>query len=348
MNNELGIVSFLEKAKHLPVIDVRSPGEFDYGHIPNAINVPLFNNEERAKVGTLYKQSGKERAIEEGYKIVNPKLEHFIKESKRVANSNEVLVHCWRGGMRSANFASHLNQNGIKSSVLEKGYKTYRNHVLDFFSTPVILLVLGGETGSGKTEILKHLSEAGEQVIDLEKLAHHKGSSFGALGETKQPTVEQFENNLFEEWRKLDFSKRIWVEDEAKSIGRVFLPNNLWEKMKTASIIRIKIPKEERVKKLVQDYGNFPIEDLEAAVVRIEKRLGGESFKNALEALKKNNLSKVAELTLYYYDKAYNYNHEKIKFENVHFVEAKTTEAKENSALLLNFANKKFNSLQKI
>lgn len=348
MNTLLEIVPFLEKARSLPVIDVRSPKEFSHGHIPGAVNIPLFSDEERAAVGTLYKQTGREQAIELGYKFVNPKLDLFVNESKKAARGNEVLVHCWRGGMRSASFAQLLNERGLRASTLVKGYKAYRNHVLDYFTRPVRLLVLGGETGSGKTEILKQLAQMGEQVIDLEKLANHKGSSFGALGEKEQPTVEQFENDLYTEWERLDHSRHVWVEDEAKSIGRVYLPNALWEKMKTAPIIRIRVPKEERVKKLVSDYGGFSRNDLEAAIRRIEKRLGNEAFNASLEALQQNNLALVAGLTLHYYDKAYNHNHEKRKFENVHFVDAKDCSARENAELVLSFVKNKIEKLQTV
>jgi len=348
MSTELDINSFLEKAKHLPVIDVRSPQEFEHGHIPTAVNIHLFNNEERARVGTLYKQTGRQAAIAEGFDIVGPKMKSFVTDAQKISVNNEVLVHCWRGGMRSTNFAWLLNTYGIKARTLEKGYKAYRNYVLEFFSKPIQLLVLGGETGSGKTEILKQLAQAGEQVVDLEKLAHHKGSSFGALGEEKQPTGEQFENNLFAEWENLDFSKPVWIEDEAKNIGKVFLPNALWQKMKAAPIIRIRVPKKERINKLVEGYGKFDKKDLQSAIVRIEKRLGGEALKKALDALESNNLAEVADITLYYYDKAYNHDHEKRSFVNVHFVEAQSTSAEKNAELILSFVKQKRELIQEI
>ena len=236
MQKELDILQFLTLAETIPVIDVRSPAEFEKGHIPGAFNIPLFNNEERAIVGTLYKQKGKNEAVLAGLDIVGPKMSSLVSEARKISVNNEVLVHCWRGGMRSGSFCWLLNTVGIKASTLKKGYKAYRNHVLQSFEKPFQIIILGGETGSGKTEILKYIREEGEQVIDLEGIAHHKGSSFGAIGQEPQPRPEQFENDLALQWNKLDPSKRIWLEDESKNIGRVFITDSLWN---TTNFIQI-------------------------------------------------------------------------------------------------------------
>jgi len=348
MSLTLDIGPFLEKARQYPVIDVRSPGEFAHGHIPGAHNIPLFSNEERARVGTLYKQKGRQEAIAEGLEIVGPKLRSLVDQARGLAVDNQALVHCWRGGMRSANFAWLLNTCGIKTSTLVKGYKAYRNHVLDAFRRPAQLLVLGGETGSGKTEILRHLAAMGEQVVDLERLARHKGSSFDAVGEKEQPGTEQFENDLFTEWDQLDLTRRVWVEDESKSIGRVYLPDGLWDKMKLAPIVRIRLPKKKRIERLVQEYGKFEKKDLEAALVRIERRLGGQAFKESLEALQRNDLAAVAGLTLHYYDKAYNHAHEKRKFEKVYFVDSDTAHAGANAERIRAFVNSKLETVEAV
>jgi len=180
-----------------PVIDVRSPGEFVRGHIPGAHSVPLFTDEERAVVGTLYKQQGRDAAVREGLRIVGPKLATIVDEARALAPDGRIGVHCWRGGERSGSVAWLLDKAGFTEVfTLKRGYKAFRQHVLEAFNMPHDLRVLGGYTGTGKTETLAHLRELGEQVIDLEGLAHHKGSSFGALGEEPQPTTEHFENLL--------------------------------------------------------------------------------------------------------------------------------------------------------
>ena len=256
----LTVSHFFEYYSHRPIIDVRSPGEFQKGHIPGAFNVPLFNNEERAIVGTTYKQKSREEAIEIGYAMVVPKMQGFLDKSREIAPSGEVTVHCWRGGMRSASFARHLSEAGFqKVSVIEGGYKAFRNFVLDFFTQTFHLKILGGYTGSGKTEILKHLHELGEQVVDLEGLANHRGSAFGAIDLPPQPSVEHFENMLFYELNQLDLNKNIWVEDESKNIGSVFIPPAFFKQMKSNITYFLNISREERAKHLKHTYGNLSI-----------------------------------------------------------------------------------------
>lgn len=290
----------------LPVIDVRSPGEFQKGHIPDAVNIPLFSNEERAHVGTVYKQESKEAAFEVGYTYVNPKLQDFITESLKVAANRRVIVHCWRGGMRSRAFAEHLDKNGFEDvRVVIGGYKAYRNFVLSELGKPVNLKVLGGYTGSGKTYILEELKKLGNQVIDLEGLAHHKGSAFGAIGQETQPSVEQFENNLHNELRKLNRNKTIWVEDESHSIGRVKIPMPFFQQMREAMLYFVDISKEERARFLVDEYAVLDQQLLEESILRISKRLGGLNTKVAVEDLKNKNFYNVALILLQYYDKTY-------------------------------------------
>ncbi|MBC7923971.1 MAG: tRNA 2-selenouridine(34) synthase MnmH [Ferruginibacter sp.] len=303
----LPVPDFLEQARVLPVIDVRSPGEFAQGHVPGAVNIPLFSDEERAKVGTRYKQVSKDSAIVLGLEIVGPKLADFAKRSRKVASNGAVLVHCWRGGMRSGSFAWLLTTTGLRVATLQKGYKAYRNEVLQRFNQPLPLLVLGGKTGSGKTDILKELAALGEQVLDLEGLAHHKGSSFGALGQPVQPTTEQFENGLHRAWSELDPGRRVWVEDESKTIGSVTLPPALWTQMRAAPVAFVDVPQSQRVGRLVKEYAHFEPASLKAATQRIEKRLGGLNFQRAMEALQAGEYARVAEITLDYYDRAYLY-----------------------------------------
>jgi tRNA 2-selenouridine synthase len=305
----LPISEFLSAAQTLPVIDVRSPAEFEKGHIPGAHNIPLFSNEERALVGTRYKQQGKDSAVLLGLEFVGPKMASFVKQAAALSKGRKLLVHCWRGGMRSSSFCWLLNTAGIEACTLRKGYKAYRHLVQKSFEAPLQMIVLGGETGSGKTDMLKQIAARGEQFIDLEGLAHHKGSSFGALGQAAQPSVEAFENLLAACIAKTDPARRVWVEDESRSIGRVFVPPAFWAQMKSAPLLRVEIPREERIKRLLSEYGSFSKEELAAAVTRIEKRLGGLSTKQCIDALEAGDLQTVASVTLDYYDKAYHHNH---------------------------------------
>jgi len=243
--------------------------------------------------------------------------------------------------MRSSGFAELLNKYGYTTHTLVRGYKAYRNYVLKSFEQKMDLLVLGGETGSGKTEILQLIHELGEQTIDLENIAHHKGSAFGSLGEQSQPTQEQFENNLAYEFSMLSFQKPIWVEDESRAIGKMQIPNPIWATMKTSPIIRVKVPKTERIERLMNDYGKFAKEELKQCILKIEKRLGPQHAKEALLELEQGNLRKVADITLAYYDKAYNYNHELRNFKDVFLMECENADANQNAKNVLAFVHKK-------
>jgi len=322
---------------HLPIIDVRSPGEFAKGHIPNAINIPLFTDDERANVGTTYVQTSQEAAIKLGYEYVTPKLQHFINEAFNVALNGEVIVHCWRGGMRSHAFAQHLVDNGFSDvKLIIGGYKAYRNYVLESLATAAKIKVLGGFTGSGKTHILAELKNLGNQVIDLEGLAHHKGSAFGGIGQAEQPTVEQFENNLYEEFRKLDLEKPIWVEDESYDIGKVKIPKPFFEQMQASQLYFIEIPQHERAKHLVTEYGICDKQKLADSIQRISQRLGGLSLKNAIAALDQDDFYEVAIITLHYYDKLYAKGMNNPKWKNVISIPLPTINHYDNAFIMHN------------
>lgn len=305
MTKPLSIEQFLEKSKTTPIIDVRSPGEFERGHIVGAVNIPLFENHERAEVGTRYKKVGKESAFLLGLDIVGTKLSGFVKKANKIAPEKEVLVHCWRGGMRSGSFATLLSSAGMKVSLLVGGYKSYRNFILDEFRKPLNIIVLGGKTGSGKTEILHELEKQGEQILDLEGLANHKGSAFGMLGQAPQPMTEHFENMLYEKLSKLDTSRRIWIEDESKNVGCCNIPDGLWQQMRVANVAFIDVKKEIRIERLMNEYAQFSFEELKKATDRIAKRLGGQQHKDALEALVQGDFSVGTDIALHYYDKTY-------------------------------------------
>jgi tRNA 2-selenouridine synthase len=301
----VSIDDFLKLRETLPLADVRSESEFDEGHIHGASNIPILNNEERIAVGTDYKQKGQAEAIKTGFRLVGPRFLEIINRAEQLAEGKELLVHCWRGGMRSANFCQILGMAKVKTHQLQGGYKSYRERALAAYQIPLRLRIIGGFTGSGKSEILRALADEGEQIIDLEKLASHKGSAFGGLMMPQQPTTEQFQNDLFEELMKLDLSKRVWVEDESIAIGKIFLPNAFWTQMSSAPVYCMEVEKSIRVERLVKEYGPADKGLFLEAMQNIVKKLGGQNFKEAKEKLFADDMTAVIDILLYYYDKAY-------------------------------------------
>lgn len=344
MFKEITIDQYLENGEKVPVIDVRSPKEFAVAHIPGAINIPLFDDNERAIVGITYKQEGQQAAIEKGLNLVGPKMAGFVTTAKKIltdSNTTQLYMHCWRGGMRSKSMATLFNFAGIQTTVLKGGYKAYRRKVQASFSQNLHLIVVGGRTGSAKTAILQSLQQSGEQIIDLEKLANHKGSAFGHLGEAAQPGTEHFENLLFETIQLLDHKKRIWIEDESHLIGTVFIPEPFWEQMRAATVMYCDFPVSERVNYLVNTYGNFDKDGVLDAVKRITKKLGGQHAKTALEAYEAGDLKKATETVLVYYDKTYDYGLSKRIISNIITVALDKIQPTSNAATLLSILNKK-------
>ncbi|MGQ1891158.1 tRNA 2-selenouridine(34) synthase MnmH [Thermophagus sp. OGC60D27] len=306
MAESLSPYQFLKAAEKYPVVDVRTPSEFVKGHIPGALNLPLFSDDERAVVGTLYKKQGRNAAVLKGLEFVGPKMAAMAKEAAGLAVENKLLVHCWRGGMRSASMAWLFETVGISCLILEGGYKAYRASFREMIlDEKWNFVVLGGPTGSGKTDVLKALEQFGEQVLDLEGLANHKGSAFGALGQDQQPTTEQFQNDIHEVLRKFDPHRPIWVEGESNSIGRVFIPDLLFDRLMKAPLIMFELNRERRLDRLVKEYGCFQNDLLAQSVLKIQKRLGGVRTQEALDALEIGDYRKVADITLQYYDKSY-------------------------------------------
>jgi len=301
----ISIYDFLNLRQHHPVVDVRSQGEFEEGHILGALNIPLLNDEERVVVGTTYKQQGQQQAIREGFRLVGPRLSDIIEETERIAQGKEVLVHCWRGGMRSNNFAQFVGMAGVKTQTVEGGYKAYRQVAVESFQRPLQIILLTGCTGSGKSEVLRELAAQGEQILDLEALAHHKGSAFGGLFMPAQPTTEQFQNNLFEEILKLDLSKRVWVEDESIAIGKIFLPKELWQTMSQSSLVQMNVAKDVRIQRLVDEYGPADRDEFLQIMIKVTKKLGGQHFNAAKEKLLQGDMTSTIDILLTYYDKAY-------------------------------------------
>lgn len=321
-------------------MDVRTPAEYAQGHIPGALNLPLFSNEERAVVGTIYKQENPEKALLQGLDFVGVKMTDFIEKANILAPQKAIIIHCWRGGKRSSSMAWLLDLAGFDVQVLKGGYKAYKRYIQDQMQHRVFnFSVLGGRTGSGKTLILKALKEAGEQVIDLEKLAHHKGSAFGWLGEAAQPSTEQFENDLFEQLSALNPKRRIWVENESRNIGGVYLPDPFWIQMKKSPVINIEIPFDERVQILVDEYAQYPKEQLLFSFYKIKKRLGGQNMKEVETALIENDFDKAAQIALKYYDKSYQFLLETNKAPVIHMLPFEAFDPEKNARSLIKFCN---------
>jgi len=303
-----------ENLSNYLIIDVRSPGEYAHAHIPTAFSLPLFTDEERAEIGTTYKQESREAAIKLGLPFFGTKMQNMIEQVEGWATIYEktngkkptILVHCWRGGMRSAAVAWLLDLYGFQTEQLTGGYKAYRNWVLAQFEKNYTMKVLGGFTGSGKTEILLQLQKSKIPVIDLEGLANHKGSAFGALGQNQQHTQEQFENNLSAALLNTSAANSyFWIEDESQRIGTNMLPTSFFKNLRNSICYFIDIPFDARLQFIVQAYGKFAVADLIAATLRIQKRLGGLETKTAVNFLVENNIEGAFSILLKYYDKVY-------------------------------------------
>jgi tRNA 2-selenouridine synthase len=333
------IDQFLELAKQHPVIDVRSPAEFKHAHIPGAYSIPLFTDEERKVVGTTYKQQSREAAIKIGLEYFGPKMKVVIENVESIVQSYNsrqkvtdselpttdyrlLLIYCWRGGMRSAAISWLLDLYGFKVYTLIGGYKNFRNYTLETFKIPFRFNILGGYTGSGKTELLNSLKLQGEKIIDLEAIASHKGSAFGNIGLPPQPTQEMFENLLALELRKSMGNSELsiknlsdslftihhsplWLEDESQRIGLVNLPGDLWKNMRNSPVYFLDIPFEERLQHLVEEYGCLDRQRMIDAIERIREKLGGLNAKTAIQLLNEGNTLESFRILLNYYDKHY-------------------------------------------
>ncbi|WP_018612009.1 tRNA 2-selenouridine(34) synthase MnmH [Segetibacter koreensis] len=314
---KITIQQFFELAGNYPVLDVRSPGEYEHAHIPGAYSLPLFSDEERKVVGTAYKQESKQKAIKKGLQYFGVKMVQMVDEAERIFESHKakkaseqsrekaVIIHCWRGGMRSAGAAWLLDLYGFKVYTIIGGYKSFRRWCAGQFNIQYPFKIIGGYTGSGKTETLKALALQGSAVIDLEALAHHKGSAFGHLGENTPPSQEMFENKLAIALSANASAGSIWLEDESQRIGSVSIPNNLYSYIQTRPVYFLEIPFEERLKYIVNTYGRFEKVKLAESITRITKRLGGLETKTALELLEAGNVSDCFKILLKYYDKYY-------------------------------------------
>jgi tRNA 2-selenouridine synthase len=337
---KIDITKFLELSVTIPVADVRSPSEFNFGHIPGAVNIPLFNDQERTAVGIKFKKEGRLPAITEGLKQTGPNLTSKLEQGLKIANYGKLLVHCWRGGMRSETMAWLFSLGDLEVGILDGGYKSYRHYILESLSEKRKTIVLGGMTGSSKSHVLRYLLVSGQQIIDLERLANHKGSAFGALGQLPQPTTEQFGNMLFDDWKKSNRKIPVWIEDESRNIGSVFMPDRFYLNMQESPTIVLVMDVRSRLPRLIEEYSAYPPESLKESLLKISKRLGGDKTKDAITAVEAGDFAKAIEIVLHYYDKAYLFGLKKKESKNTIYVTADSDDVETNALKVLEAAGR--------
>lgn len=299
------------------VIDVRSPGEFARESIPGAVNIPLFSDSERAQVGTMYKQEGQAAAQWLGMQIVSPKMDALMQAIRQRGEEQgePPTIFCWRGGMRSRAMATFATFSGLRVRRLQGGYRAYRQHVLETiepYELQVPVYLLHGMTGVGKTELLARLENKGVPVIDLERMAGHRGSVFGHIGKGKPANQKMFDARLFETLRKYKDAPFFVMEAESKRIGNAILPSFLMQAKEQAVHIQLTAPLEVRVQRIYDEYvtpyswrSDFA-EKVELAYTSIARRMPTEQAALLREALRaKDYRSAIASLLVYYYDPRY-------------------------------------------
>jgi tRNA 2-selenouridine synthase len=324
----------------IPLVDVRSPGEYNQGHIPGAVNIPLFDDAQRAEVGTVYKKEGNVKAVLRGIDLAAPEMSLKLRRAIGLSAGGRLMIYCWRGGMRSESMAWLFSTGGIDTLVLNGGYKAYRSHVMEELDRERRYIILGGLTGSGKTGILRHMKSLGNRVTDLEGLASHRGSAFGALGQAPQPSTEHFANLLTDDLAPARENETIWLEDESRNIGTVFMPDCFYARMQASPVIALMMSIETRMPRLLREYTQFPLEEIIASVMRISKRLGGDRTKEAVEALKQGDYRTAIRITLEYYDKTYHYGLSKRPHGQVIYINTESDDEAVNSALVAGAAEK--------
>ncbi len=297
------------------IIDVRSPTEFSDGSIPGALNVPLLTDMERSLVGTLYKQFGQQPAIEKGYELLEPKIAAFLEQFTHLPPDKKVAVFCARGGMRSQVITSFIRAQGYEGLQVAGGYKAFRNWNLNKLGQFTVNkpVILHGQTGVGKTLVLYQL----ENALDLEGLAQHRGSMFGAIG--KQPVSQKtFEATLLKKLESLDNSQPVFIEGESRKIGNITLPAKLFEQMKTGQSVLIEASVETRALRTVQEYvEKHPdsLRELRTNIQKLTKDLGNKNVQKLLTQFDEKDYQSCFEyILLNYYDRKYGFSMKGLEF----------------------------------
>ena len=296
------------------LVDIRSPSEYEEFHIPGAINIPIFEDEEKRLIGLVYRREGVEKAKELGYEIAWEKLQSLLERFRNLKRDyKNVVVYCWRGGLRSQELCRVLRSMGIEVLRLEGGYRAYREFILRDMERLLegkTFLVLTGKTGVGKTRLLRRLKEEGYPVIDLEALAQHRGAVFGRVGIKKRISQKMFDALLYEELKRIN-SDLLIVEDESRVIGNIHIPDSLWNKKEQGFFLEIETSLERRLKNIIEEYTAFEgwQEEVKSSIGKIRKYLGEEKYKNAISMLEEGRIEDLALfLMTEYYDKAYKLN----------------------------------------
>ena len=294
------------------VIDARSPAEHADDHLPGALNWPTLDDEQRRIVGTRYAQVSAFDARRLGAVMAARNIaDHLERELPARGREWKPLVYCWRGGQRSGALAHVLSQVGYEVHVLDGGYRDFRRHVvaaLEDAGRGLDLRMICGETGSGKSRLLQALREAGEQVLDLEALACHRGSVLGALPEVAQPSQKRFESALWQSLGTLDPARTVYVESESRTIGRLRLPEALLQRMRAAPCVRLQMPPAGRIDLLLQDYAHFAADTslLSARLDALREVRGHATIDRWQQDLSAGRLREVvAALLVEHYDPVY-------------------------------------------
>lgn len=300
----------MNRSKHQPVwIDVRTPSEYERAHVVGAHNLPLFTDEERAIVGTTYVHKSREAAIEQGLSLIGPRLHLLIREIRCIVGeptaAPPLMLYCARGGMRSHSVAWLLRLYGYDVSTYEGGFRAYKRKLLTLSMQIQRLIVIEGPTGSGKTELLYHLSDLGAQTIDLEGLCCHRGSAFGQLPNSTQPTSEMLACLLIHKLSGMNLSAPIYIESESQRIGHVQIPDVFFDVVRSAEVVTIHQPLEERARRIYDEYATLSVDFLIEAFRKITKRLGAEQTTQAIGLIRQGDLHTPIMIALRYYDSAY-------------------------------------------
>jgi tRNA 2-selenouridine synthase len=301
------------KLKNAVWFDVRSPGEYEQATVPGAFSLPIFDNEERKIIGTIYHQIGTEHAKDKGLEIVSTKLPELVRSFKQQAGDREVVVFCWRGGMRSESIVAVLRAMGLAAYQLNGGYKQYRRYVLNQISSLDVdgrFVVIHGPTGSGKTKLLYELKKINVPMIDLEGLANHRGSVFGDMFLGHQPTQKMFESKLFNLLQKYEHEKWIVLENESKKIGRIWLQDSFYSAMTSGKHIYLSVSLETRIKRILKEYyrsgETVTPEDCLERLEQIKKWIGNSKISELKQLIANKDWERMVRILLVdYYDPLY-------------------------------------------
>ena len=292
------------KLKNAVIIDTRSPREYEKDRIPGSVNIPILDNEERKVVGIMYKENP-DKATKKGYEYYNKKLPNMLEQFKKLDKKKKIIIYCWRGGMRSQTIVKLVSELGLDALLLEGGYRAYRQYVreqLENYTPSFTFIVLYGLAGSGKTELIKKLKPS----IDLEGLAQHRSSNFGAIG--LNPREQKlFESLLFVRLKELENEKFVFVEGESHKVGRVFIPNAIFSAMKKGIGVRVNCSIENRAKQIVKDYFTHGEEDkIREIIVYLKPHLTSKVVERLLKLMDEKNYEEVSKILLQdYYDSKY-------------------------------------------